>query len=116
MLSQQSADGGVAAKLIDFDFAVVQPRGKLSRVPCGTVPFMAPEVISSSYDGMKADMWSCGVLLVDLGCHLRCVEQDVLGAARHSEGTEHISAWEAARTLRDAFSNPSRVEELIRAE
>jgi len=117
MVSNEHAQGGIIAKLIDFDFAAVQPRGKRCRVPCGTLPFMAPEVLESSYDGTKADIWSLGVLFLDLGCHLRCVEKSVLGMVEENESMyEHRPAWEAAQQLTEAFSSTTTVRDIIRRE
>ncbi|KRX55731.1 Serine/threonine-protein kinase Chk1, partial [Trichinella sp. T9] len=55
-------------KISDFGMATVF-RNKHGRVRklgtrCGTFPYMAPEVITGSYDAEPADIWSCGVILV----------------------------------------------------
>lgn len=51
-------------KLVDFGMAALQPHGKKLTTPCGSPHYAAPEVIESrSYDGGKADVWSCGVIL-----------------------------------------------------
>ena len=51
-------------KLVDFGMAALQPQGKKLTTPCGSPHYAAPEVIESkSYDGGKADVWSCGVIL-----------------------------------------------------
>ncbi|KAL1606654.1 serine/threonine-protein kinase gin4 [Paraconiothyrium brasiliense] len=51
-------------KLVDFGMAALQPLGKKLTTPCGSPHYAAPEVIKSqSYDGGKADVWSCGVIL-----------------------------------------------------
>ena len=49
---------------MDFHFALVQESGSKRVSPCGTVPFIAPEVLESqSYDGLAANIWSLGVVL-----------------------------------------------------
>jgi serine/threonine-protein kinase HSL1, negative regulator of Swe1 kinase len=51
-------------KLVDFGMAALQPAGRFLSTPCGSPHYAAPEVIrTKSYDGSKADVWSCGVIL-----------------------------------------------------
>jgi len=51
-------------KLVDFGMAALQPQGGLLTTPCGSPHYAAPEVIAiKAYDGSKADVWSCGVIL-----------------------------------------------------
>ena len=54
----------MTVKLVDFGMAALQPVGKKLTTPCGSPHYAAPEVIKTqSYDGAKADIWSCGVIL-----------------------------------------------------
>lgn len=54
----------MTVKLVDFGMAALQPVGKQLTTPCGSPHYAAPEVIkTTSYDGAKADVWSCGVVL-----------------------------------------------------
>lgn len=54
----------MTVKLVDFGMAALQPIGKKLTTPCGSPHYAAPEVIkTTSYDGAKADVWSCGVIL-----------------------------------------------------
>lgn len=51
-------------KLVDFGMAALQPKGNLLSTPCGSPHYAAPELLAfKSYDGGKADVWSCGVIL-----------------------------------------------------
>ena len=53
-------------KIADFGFAR-WGRKNLVTTSCGSPHYAAPEVISGgSYDGRKADIWSCGVILYAL--------------------------------------------------
>ncbi|CAD8143647.1 unnamed protein product [Paramecium octaurelia] len=55
-------------KLIDWGFSgMIQKYEKLS-LKCGTIHFVAPEVMEESYD-QKCDIWSCGVVLYILLCN-----------------------------------------------
>ncbi|KAJ4340006.1 serine/threonine-protein kinase gin4 [Ascochyta clinopodiicola] len=54
----------LTVKLVDFGMAALQPAGKKLTTPCGSPHYAAPEVIkTTAYDGAKADVWSCGVIL-----------------------------------------------------
>ncbi len=49
-------------KLIDFGLSKTAKRANLHQV-AGTSYYMAPEVVKGEAYGVKADMWSIGVLL-----------------------------------------------------
>eukprot|EP01052_Picozoa_sp_SAG31_P001249 SAG31_NODE_42_length_31262_cov_46.416231_8_plen_124_part_00 len=54
-------------KITDFGFAKNQAISD-AMTKCGTMAYMPPEIAATStlyaaYDGMAADMWSCGVIL-----------------------------------------------------
>ncbi|KAI4803440.1 Pkinase-domain-containing protein, partial [Aureobasidium sp. EXF-8846] len=54
----------IQVKLVDFGMAALQPEGKKLTTACGSPHYAAPEVIKSRpYDGARADVWSCGVIL-----------------------------------------------------
>lgn len=54
----------MTVKLVDFGMAALQPRGKFLSTPCGSPHYAAPEVLcGQQYNGAKADIWSCGVIL-----------------------------------------------------
>merc|ERR1711870_44303 len=63
-------------KLADFDLAAILPGTATCRSPCGTVPFTAPEVLlQREYRGMAADMWSLGIVMLEITCGVRIVEK-----------------------------------------
>ena len=55
-------------KLTDFGLATVfRHKGKERKLdrPCGTFPYMAPEVLTkSSYPAEPSDIWCCGMVLM----------------------------------------------------
>jgi len=48
-------------KLIDFGFAKIRTAGTKLKKPCGSLHYVAPEVLAQSYTE-QADMWSLGVI------------------------------------------------------
>jgi calcium-dependent protein kinase len=54
-------------KLIDFGISVKFEKDTKLKEKTGTVLYIAPEVISGSYDE-KCDIWSCGVLMYMMLC------------------------------------------------
>lgn len=60
-------DGNMEIKLIDFGFSAFVQHDQLFSTKCGTPNYAAPEVITGlKYDGLKADVWSAGVVLYTL--------------------------------------------------
>lgn len=54
-------------KISDFGMATVfryQGKERLLDKRCGTLPYIAPEVLCRKYAAEPADIWSCGVVLV----------------------------------------------------
>eukprot|EP00928_Gymnodinium_smaydae_P080876 TRINITY_DN64496_c0_g1_i1.p1 TRINITY_DN64496_c0_g1~~TRINITY_DN64496_c0_g1_i1.p1 ORF type:complete len:1232 (+),score=155.65 TRINITY_DN64496_c0_g1_i1:119-3814(+) len=58
--------------LIDFGLAVQAAPGQMLQGRCGTVPYIAPEVLRASkgkgYGGLCMDVWSTGIMLTELMC------------------------------------------------
>lgn len=51
-------------KIIDFGFGLIVPYDQKLTMFCGTLPYMAPEIISKkNYYGQPADVWALGVIL-----------------------------------------------------
>ncbi|XP_063697247.1 serine/threonine-protein kinase grp [Culicoides brevitarsis] len=56
-------------KISDFGMATMfrmKGRERLLTTKCGTLPYVAPEVLSKPYAAVPADIWSCGIILVTL--------------------------------------------------
>lgn len=57
-------DGNRNVKIVDFGFAALQPANKLLQTACGSPHYASPEVVQGRrYNGSRADIWSCGVIL-----------------------------------------------------
>jgi len=73
---KDTSDGPVL-KIVDFDLSVlIQANGPMCRTGVGTMPFMAPEVVlRSCYNALAADVWSLGVVILEMLCGLRIMER-----------------------------------------
>lgn len=62
-------DGNDNLKVSDFGLATVYRLHGKERCldkKCGTLPYVAPEVLERPYQAEPADIWSCGIILVAL--------------------------------------------------
>lgn len=53
-------------KVSDFGLSTLfRHKGKQRtlKTPCGSPPYLAPEIRQQSYDGSKIDLWSCAIIL-----------------------------------------------------
>ncbi|KAI9839727.1 MAG: hypothetical protein M1837_002046 [Sclerophora amabilis] len=56
-------------KIADFGMAALQPNNSLLKTACGSPHYAPPEIVKGQrYNGNKADIWSCGVILFVMLC------------------------------------------------
>lgn len=56
-------------KIVDFGLSNTFKKDELLETACGSPCYAAPEMIAGKhYEGTKADIWSCGVILFALVC------------------------------------------------
>ncbi|KAJ3432558.1 protein kinase [Anaeramoeba flamelloides] len=62
-------DDHLNLKIADFGFCHLMKKGQLINSFCGSPHYASPEVLNrKKFDGRKADVWSCGVILFLLLC------------------------------------------------
>jgi len=54
-------DSSLNVKIVDFGLSAFDEGKELKR-QCGSIHYIAPEVLQGPYNGAKADIWSCGVI------------------------------------------------------
>lgn len=108
-------DEGVVIKLVDFGLAKrVSKAGTKSRASCGTLPFMAPElVLEETHDVLAGDIWSMGVVFLEIFCFVHfvpCMIFKVQGGK--CKGGDKTVMMER---LRDYFQTPEKIPRLLDA-
>jgi len=56
-------------KIVDFGLSNLFKEGEKLSTACGSPCYAAPEMVAGErYDGVLADMWSCGVIIYAMVC------------------------------------------------
>jgi len=56
-------------KIVDFGLSNTYKPGEFLQTACGSPCYAAPEMVAGKeYDGLAADMWSCGVIIYAMVC------------------------------------------------
>jgi 5'-AMP-activated protein kinase, catalytic alpha subunit len=56
-------------KIVDFGLSNTYKKGECLQTACGSPCYAAPEMVAGKkYDGLAADMWSCGVIIYAMVC------------------------------------------------
>ncbi|RNE99714.1 serine/threonine protein kinase [Trypanosoma rangeli] len=122
-------DANDTLKISDFGLSNIHSgnaagRGTMLQTVCGTPNYVAPEVLKEQgYDGVKADVWSCGVVLfVMLAGYLPFDDDNVNALFTKIERGEYRMARHFSPDVRDLISkmlvvDPNKrvtVEEIMR--
>lgn len=101
----------VKIKVSDFGLAKLIRKDTLSRCVCGTLPFMAPEIVlDSGHRPLAADVWSLGITLLEVLCFACFVDRTLLRGAHR----DNIDKASLAGCVRLHFSSPDRVPRILR--
>ncbi|CDW55592.1 serine:threonine protein kinase Chk1 [Trichuris trichiura] len=91
---------GEVLKISDFGMATVfrNKRGieRMLETRCGTLPYVAPEVLLGPYHAQPVDIWSCGVVLVAM----------LVGQLPWDSPTEECKAFARWSKMADCSSSP----------
>lgn len=113
----EGTDEELTLKLVNFDTSAVQRPGGKCKLKSGTFPFVAPEVAHHKYDGMAADMWSTGILLLEVACGIRIIERCLLdrGASdgKAIEVQERGFPRKAVQRVRDSFTDETLAHKIL---
>mmetsp|Transcript_54981 Transcript_54981/g.143514 ORF Transcript_54981/g.143514 Transcript_54981/m.143514 type:complete len:518 (+) Transcript_54981:78-1631(+) len=117
-LTISEEEGSIAVKLGGLELARMQTGEQKCSSSCGTMPFAAPEmIIEKTYDGMAADVWSVGIVFVELNCGLRLIErvmtQRGVDFNKEGYGRNSEALRKAARDLRSLFEEDGIIEHLL---
>ncbi|CAD2222068.1 serine/threonine kinase [Angomonas deanei] len=110
-------DGNDTLKISDFGLSNLQRSngqggGTMLQTVCGTPNYVAPEVLKEQgYDGLMADVWSCGVVLfVMLAGYLPFDDENVNALFTKIERGEFRMARHFSEDARDLIENMLRVD------
>jgi len=82
-------ESGYQIKVADFGLASVCGSGTVCYSRCGTFVFLAPEeVLEDSYNACIADVWSMGIIFLEILCFLRFPDTVLFRRRRYLSETQ----------------------------
>jgi len=105
----------IMIKLADFGLSKVVSGQSISRSVAGTLPYMAPEmVLNGRCDVFSADIWSMGIVCLDVLCFVKFVEREIF---RNQPGVKNEETGRKKNRFVEAvfnyFSAPNCIEGVI---
>lgn len=108
------AEGKAKLMLTDFEHSIIVTGAGLCRHKVGTFPFVAPEVVlESCYEALLADIWSFGIVVIEIFCGVRKVERMLNLSLPQGEA---VPDNEATNTIKDHFAVPGNASNSLRTE
>jgi len=108
---------GVVVKLTDFGLAKVVSGTAMSRSVAGTLPYMSPEmVLESKSNVFSSDIWSLGIVFLDVLCFARFIERHVF--RKQAQVKDRDSASKKQRLMSAVYEcclTPGFTEALLRS-
>lgn len=99
-----------AVKLANFSLAIPL-RSTPCKDKCGTMPFVAPEILAGKrYDASASDVWSMGVVLLEMICGINKVPRML------NWGGTNSPSGERAKDLESFFQSPGALLESVEAD
>jgi hypothetical protein len=100
----------VSIKFVDFGLAKIVQHTGICRGKCGTLPYMAPEILlEDQYDVFATDVWSLGILILDLLCMNRFIQRNYFD----QDCAGRTSETRLLQGLRNHFNKPGKVEDIL---
>jgi len=107
----------IRIKLCDFDLSLIMRRKFRRSRTCGTFPFIAPEVIRSiaPYDPYPTDIWSLGMVAVEVLCGCQVVQDAILSPHGHhlDEQDRDQIPVDKAEIIFDYLDQPDCIQRLL---
>jgi serine/threonine protein kinase len=104
-------------QICDFDLASHVPRSGQCQNFCGTFPFLAPEMLRPPYHPFPVDIWSLGVVFLEVACGCNVVTRAVIGDMKPTNDRERMIMTDMIGEYLQTSGNFSNIlEEYTRPE
>jgi len=104
----------VICRLTDFGLAKIVTGNAMSRSMAGTLPYMSPEmVLENKSNVFSSDIWSLGVVFLDVLCFARFIERHVF--RKQPQVKDRDSTSKKQHLMNAVFERCQFIEQLLQA-